>query len=190
MLRGNSRKIGNYYPCLALTQAVQFCGVHRQKHNRVSLLAGLAYDSSWQCTRATITAPYTDPATTVRYPSHGDDSSRPYRCDRCPKRYTQKTSLNVHMRHHTQERPYQCNWCPMRFYKKDGLTLHLRTHTGEKPYRCDQCWESFSQKSTLKRHQRRHTGERPYRCDRCHKDFSRLYGLTLHKRQQVCQFPP
>ncbi|XP_031633882.1 zinc finger protein 2-like [Contarinia nasturtii] len=108
--------------------------------------------------------------------------AKPYQCDQCKKRFSNKSGLNVHIPIHTGEKPYQCDQCKKRFSKKGSLTMHIRSHTGEKPYQCDQCKKRFSRKDYLTGHIRSHTGEKPYQCDQCKQRFSKKSNLNIHMK--------
>ncbi|KAG5853583.1 hypothetical protein ANANG_G00027540 [Anguilla anguilla] len=84
-------------------------------------------------------------------------SEKRYRCTRCEKCFSQKSTLNSHMRIHTGEKPYTCTQCERGFHSKSDLNRHMRNHTGEKPYKCTECGKGFSRMFNLNRHQSTHT---------------------------------
>lgn len=92
--------------------------------------------------------------------THSSLIDRPFECETCKKRFTQKSHLKTHYRTHTQEKPYQCKFCPKKFSQSGNLRTHYRIHTGEKPFICEFCSKGFSQKAPLKAHVRTHTGEK------------------------------
>ncbi|XP_028460151.1 zinc finger protein 271-like [Perca flavescens] len=62
----------------------------------------------------------------------------------------------------TRQKPFGCNVCEKRFSQKGHLQTHMRVHTGEKPFGCSVCEKRFSQSSDLQKHMRVHTGEKPH----------------------------
>lgn len=50
---------------------------------------------------------------------------KPYKCDQCPRSFTQSNDLKTHIRRHTGER-YRCERCDMAFIHMYHLSNHKR----------------------------------------------------------------
>ncbi|XP_069610866.1 gastrula zinc finger protein XlCGF53.1-like [Ranitomeya imitator] len=112
-----------------------------------------------------------------------------FSCPDCGEYCRSKSTLNRHMRSHTQKKSYACLECGKCFTKSSSLVIHLRTHTGEKPFSCSECGKCFTSKSTLVTHQRTHTGEKPYSCSDCGKDFNHISNLVAHQKTHTGEKP-
>ncbi|KAJ8917678.1 hypothetical protein NQ315_005125 [Exocentrus adspersus] len=90
----------------------------------------------------------------------GTSKSKPvhkYKCPLCD-RFFPKSSLQAHIRVHTQERPFVCKICNAKFARKNNLQFHVKNHdkkgakkivkevSGERPFLCLTCGASFRKK--------------------------------------------
>lgn len=90
--------------------------------------------------------------TSVQFDPVAMDEARPFVCQVCNKRFTQKGHLMTHKRTHTGEKPYSCHICNKRFSQSSHLNTHKRIHTGEKPFYCTECGMGFCRKRRLEKH--------------------------------------
>ncbi|KNC25534.1 hypothetical protein FF38_12954 [Lucilia cuprina] len=126
---------------------------------------------------------------------------RMFQCEKCPKNYTQKKYLDVHVKtKHTQtieekeeskeimpkiNRKPLCSICGSSFPNKTHLMVHMRRHTGERPFKCDLCERAFPRLVELTYHRRIHTGEKPFECKICGKTFRVSSKMTTHMRSHT-----
>ncbi|XP_058061734.1 zinc finger imprinted 3-like [Anopheles bellator] len=86
-------------------------------------------------------------------------------------------------KHQEHSRPFQCDICSQRFSQKIVLRRHKLIHKGIKPFECEHCHRRFTQNGTLKTHLRTHTDDRPFRCKICGQHFRSAGSLMAHKRK-------
>ncbi|XP_054429516.1 transcriptional repressor CTCFL [Pteronotus mesoamericanus] len=117
-------------------------------------------------------------------------NERPHTCHLCLKGFRTVTLLRNHINTHTGTRPYKCGDCDMAFVTSGELVRHRRyKHTHEKPFKCSICKYASVEASKLKRHIRSHTGERPYQCQLCSYASKDTHKLKRHMRTHSGEKP-
>ncbi|TKC34756.1 hypothetical protein EI555_000052, partial [Monodon monoceros] len=143
---------------------------------------------------------------------------KPHECGACEKIFTCHSSLNRHMRCHTEHKPYE--------YQKYGektVFKNMKNHNVEKMYKCKDCGKAFvmclktlrrhckhsgrayryqthdrtgtveqfyeCKQCGLKIHERNHTGEKPYKCNECGKAFNSHLGFKIRERNHSGEKP-
>nr|SIW61620.1 Zelda [Blattella germanica] len=102
-------------------------------------------------------------------------------CIECDKVFNKACYLTQHNKSfHAGHKPYKCDRCGKRFTTECMYTEHLGKHAGEKPHKCDACPKQFNHKTDLRRHMCLHTGEKPFTCDICKKGFIRKDHMLKH----------
>ncbi|KAB7501644.1 Zinc finger protein [Armadillidium nasatum] len=81
------------------------------------------------------------------YPLPTENIAQKRQCPYCNYSSYKTNDVKRHiMCKHSTEKPFQCSFCPKSFSIKPFLSVHMRTHTGEKPYKCPSCFKCFTVK--------------------------------------------
>lgn len=103
------------------------------------------------------------------------------KCEECDKYFNRICYLTQHNKSfHSGEKPFKCDRCGKRFHSEIRARDHSKKHGGEKPYKCEICPKSFNHKTDLRRHLCLHSGEKPYACEHCGKGFIRKDHMLKH----------
>ena len=75
-------------------------------------------------------------------------------CPLCKEEFTQKYSLDHHVRRfHHEVKPFSCKICDKSFSEQYSIKRHIAAvHEGKKPYQCSICNTKFTENGSLKRH--------------------------------------
>ena len=116
--------------------------------------------------------------------SRTHSKEKPFHCELCDQKFSQKSYLQVHVMSHKGGR-FECKECDYKAVQKSNLVKHLLTHLGIKPHKCDSCEFSTATKGNLIIHQRLHSGEKPYSCSRCSYKATCSSLLSRHMRKHT-----
>ncbi|KAL0850524.1 hypothetical protein ABMA28_012311 [Loxostege sticticalis] len=108
---------------------------------------------------------------------------RPYKCDLCPRQFTQQSSLQGHkeMSHKMFLKEITCQYCGKFLRGRNRVYRHLKTHT-EDQVQCDICKKVLANKKILIDHLKRHTGVKTFTCEVCASTFYTMSDLCNHRR--------
>ena len=108
-------------------------------------------------------------------------------CDLCGSTFTQKGSLNRHMKIlHSNYKSHVCNVCNVEFINKYMLTQHMEEHVIDHEFLCNVCGNTFTQKGSLNRHMKSvHGNDKSYACNVCNDEFINKYMLTQHMEEHI-----
>nr|XP_021329463.1 zinc finger protein 845 [Danio rerio] len=116
------------------------------------------------------------------------ESSMPFACHLCPRRFGYKVAFAAHMKHHSSKLTCVCPVCEKSFQYKGSLVQHLKSaHAGERLC-CKTCDRSFLRVSGFINHMDKHNVMTPFYCDICQIYLSqRGYSKHMLTHQQKVQ---
>ena len=113
---------------------------------------------------------------------------RPFKCEKCPSEFSQKSSLRKHFRNYHGENAgkiHQCKECHKVLSTPDKVRRHHREvhEMKDKKVECDMCDYKCTQKGYLKKHKEVvHFKTKKAKCEICYKEFTQKYQLQRHMK--------
>ncbi|CAN8005404.1 unnamed protein product, partial [Ixodes pacificus] len=106
---------------------------------------------------------------------------RPYRCEHCPKSFSDRCNFKQHLRIHAKERrPFQCTRCALTFRHQAELFQHTQSPVAAGRYPCGECGLALDSKCALALHLHSHTPVATFQCAFCPTSFTREVNLAKH----------
>ena len=113
-------------------------------------------------------------------------------CHICGKQMRNKSSLNFHVKRHSEKRDFACPQCPQSFVYIKELERHMSSHIDSRKYVCtfEGCTKRFNDLYIFQLHKKRHLGllERKYHCEYCEKRFTSKYALGRFNFEFIKRF--
>ncbi len=71
-------------------------------------------------------------------------------CDQCEKSFTDKGSLQIHLKTHRQDyQTYPCTQCSKTYTAESSLKNHLKSHENLREWKCSHCGKGFNNKQVI-----------------------------------------
>ncbi|CAH8832308.1 unnamed protein product [Trichobilharzia szidati] len=119
-----------------------------------------------------------------------------FHCDQCDYKTNNRVTMEHHKRSHAGEKPYVCEVCNKRFTQRTNMITHRNRHIHrDKIFRCEACDKAFSSHDIYLSHlQTREHELREYfevissqqlsiECLGCSVTFDSIYNLSKHTRR-------
>ena len=104
-----------------------------------------------------------------------------YKCPRCSSTFKDKTGLNKHSLTHAGIKQYSCLECSKHFTQKGSLDHHMRSiHLKIKTHKCSVCTSVFPSEESLGKPLKIHRKCKNYTCPLCPAAFIHKGALKNH----------
>ncbi|XP_065082090.1 GDNF-inducible zinc finger protein 1-like [Ochlerotatus camptorhynchus] len=109
------------------------------------------------------------------------ESVRQFKCDYCPMEYYTRPEMLLHIKQvHLNAFEVKCPECGLSFKTKSTLNQHIKTHTNQRTHTCSVCGYGFKSYTHLNRHIKSVHQDVRYKCDHCEISYGRKDKLRMH----------
>ncbi|XP_062542650.1 zinc finger protein 668-like [Armigeres subalbatus] len=109
------------------------------------------------------------------------ESVRQFKCDYCPMEYYTRPEMLLHVKQaHLNAFEVKCPDCGLSFKTKSTLNQHIKTHTNQRTHTCSVCGYGFKSYTHLNRHIKSVHQDIRFKCDHCEISYGRKDKLRMH----------
>uniref|UniRef100_A0A8D8NDR6 PR domain zinc finger protein 5 n=2 Tax=Culex pipiens TaxID=7175 RepID=A0A8D8NDR6_CULPI len=106
---------------------------------------------------------------------------RQYKCDYCPMEYFTRPEMLLHTKQvHLNAFEVKCPECNLTFKTKSTLNQHLKSHTNQRTHTCAMCGFGFKSYTHLNRHVKSVHQDFRFQCEHCEISYGRKDKLRMH----------
>ncbi|XP_053687779.1 myoneurin-like [Sabethes cyaneus] len=109
------------------------------------------------------------------------ENVRQYKCEYCPMEYYTRPEMLLHVKQvHLNAFQVKCTDCGLSFKTKSTLNQHIKTHTNQRTHTCSVCGYGFKSYTHLNRHIKSVHQDVRYNCEHCEISYGRKDKLRMH----------
>ncbi|XP_029732453.1 zinc finger protein 652-B-like [Aedes albopictus] len=109
------------------------------------------------------------------------ESVRQFKCEYCPMEYYTRPEMLLHVKQaHLNAFEVKCPDCGLSFKTKSTLNQHVKTHTNQRTHTCSVCGYGFKSYTHLNRHVKSVHQDVRFKCDHCEISYGRKDKLRMH----------
>ncbi|XP_058463271.1 zinc finger protein 558-like [Malaya genurostris] len=109
------------------------------------------------------------------------ENIRQFKCEYCPMEYYTRPEMLLHVKQvHLNAFQVKCTECGLSFKTKSTLNQHIKTHTNQRTHTCSVCGYGFKSYTHLNRHIKSVHQDVRYNCEHCEISYGRKDKLRMH----------